>query len=292
MKEFDFWVDTPISKPSAQEIENKLTMFSKKLKVCDYKSERQIWSKELDDVKNLICSDAAKKGASKYLTAIIENFTQEEKLFQNSNDEISNLAKNIHNLLFDENKANTKEAKVILSTFINGSPSNEMLNLSFDIFEKFFTSLRFIRQHNQNRFSGNLRDGKEQNIKHIQKALEIGSRYNNHHLINECNHMIELIEKEDLITEKMLFRNLFWQIYILLRDTYKVNGQEYFLHNGHVPLKADLKLTEYEKSATMTARHLVELIANYAIDFVPKDEPQKKEFYENGYDEPRTLYYF
>nr|WP_316720864.1 hypothetical protein [Sulfurospirillum sp. 'SP'] len=292
MKEFDFWIDTPILKPSIQEIENKLTMFSKKLKVCDYKSERQIWNKELDNVQNLNCCSAAKKGASKYLIAVIENFKQEEKLFKNSTDEISKLAKNIHSFLCDENKAITKEAKIILSILFYGSPSNEMQNLSFDILEKFFTSLRFLRQYNQKRFSENLRDGKEQNIKHIQKALEIASRYNNHHLINECNHMIKLIEKENLITEKIIFRNLFWQIYILLRDTFKVDGQERFLYNGHVPLKADLKLTEHEKSATLTARHLVELIANEPIDFTPKDEPQKKEFYENGYDEPRILYYF
>ncbi|MDD2385030.1 MAG: hypothetical protein PHN18_12625 [Sulfurospirillaceae bacterium] len=292
MKKFDFWVNTPIAKPSIKEIEKKLQMFFDKLRITDRSNEIQIRQTELEKVTNLNCCDASKIGATKYLTATIQNYRQEEKLFHNSNDEMMKLAENIHNLLLDEEKGSTKEAKIILSIFLEGSPSIEMFSLSVEIMEHILVFLRFTRQHNQKRFSENLRDGKEQNIKHIKKALEIASRYNNHHLINECHNMIELIEKEDLITEKILFRNLFWQIYSSLRDTLKVDGEEHLLHNGHVPLKADSKLIEKEKSATMTARHLVELIANEPIDFTPKDEPQKKEFYENGYNEPRILYYF
>ncbi len=234
------------------------------------------WKTTVRDEINSLPEGVSKRGATKELNSLIKSFENEILEDTHLDNQILELFSNV---ILDYYEMSTNEdMKKIFNPLVNiaklkniipGSyfswDSMELITVS--IVHSIYKDIQFLKKHKK-RFFENIRE-KNKSIDNLKKSIDIAKRFNNQLLVYELEIMINQVKEESFITEELIYKSCFFNLHKTLCEEFS-------------------KTTR----AVEIANSLLDSFFDIKKQYKPSKNIDRKDFYENGFQEPRSFYYY
>lgn len=216
-----------------------------------------------------------KRGATKELEALIQSFEREINLYNDLDIELVN---DLINFIKEWIKSTDNDKKELLKPLENIANKNDLSNglyatfndmelILINIIYEIINTQVFLNKFNHRFTQKDIQ--KKATINNLNKSIDIAKKYNNYLLINELETMINQIDNENYITEEILYKSCFWSLHQILMKKFTKTTKALDLANA---IMSDFFMIGVKYKATKNIG--------------------KKDFFENGFFEPRTFYYY
>ena len=267
---------------SMESIKSKLNTIIKSQDIMghDIQHFKQLKKQYVDNMEQGFIKD----GATKEVNGIIKSFKQQSNKYKINNNQLEYFIITINEWI---NDSNLDIHKRLFTIFNSNHISTNNCYASFDCIEligyeiisQLITTQYFLNLHKDGRY---IRDKREKDIKikQLNKTIQLATTYNNHHLLNELENMLEQIKKEDYITQDIIIKSCFYSIHKLLID-------EGNFWNNEQSLSKETQAKDISNQLIMDFFNLT-----FEDGYKPSKNIGQKVFYEQGYNNPRIFYYY
>ncbi len=234
------------------------------------------WKTTVKDEVINIPDGVLKTGAEKELNALIKSFENEILEDTYLDNEILELFSSV---ILDYYEMNTNEdIKKIFNPLVNIAKLKNIIPGSFfswdyielitvSIVYIIYKDIQFLGKHKK-RFFENIRE-KNKAIDNLKKSIDIAKIFNNQSLVKELEIMINQIEEESFITEELIYKSCFFNLHKTLCENFSKTTKAVEISNS-----------------------LLNSFFDINKQYKPSKNIDKKDFYENGFKEPRSFYYY
>lgn len=234
------------------------------------------WKTTIRDEVNNLPDGVSKRGATKELNALIKSFENEIlediKLDNEILEKFSNVILDYYAMdtnvdivkLFNPLSNIAKLTNIIPGVYFSWS------NIEFvvvNVVYSIFNDIKFLKKHKK-RFFENSRE-KNKTIENLEKSIDIANIFNNQALIYELKMMINQINEENFITEEIIYKSCFFSLHQSLTEEF----------------------TKTTKAVDL-ANDLLNSFFNIGKKYKPSNNIDRKDFFEQGFQEPRSFYYY
>lgn len=144
---------------------------------------------------------------------------------------------------------------------------NNMELVTISVIHNIYNDIQFLKKHKK-RFFENIRE-KNKATENLKKSIDIAARFNNQLLVYELEIMIDQVKEESFITEELIYKSCFFNLHKTLCEEFS-------------------KTTR----AVEIANSLLDSFFDIKKQYKPSKKIGRKDFYENGFQEPRSFYYY
>lgn len=239
--------------------------------------ELPLWSEYKKNKIDILPNSLIKRGAEKEINALIKANKREVELdkqigddtleffsnkilelYQSNNDDMKRIFEPIYNI------ADTKvEIGIIGASWIEADLEHITKKIIYD----FLSTEMFLKKYNK-RFIQKTNE-KDKLILNLKKSIDIAQRFNNQLVIQELNSFIEQINNESFITEELIYKSLFYSLHKILTENFSATTKAVELSND-----------------------LIQYFTKIEKNYKPSKNIGKKDFFENGFNHPRSFYYY
>lgn len=234
------------------------------------------WKTTIRDEVNNLPDGVSKRGATKELNSLIKSFENEIQEDIHLDNEILELFSNV--ILDYYEMSTNKDIEKIFNPLVNIAKLKDIIPGSYfswdsmelitvRIVHSIYKDIQFLKKHKK-RFFENIRE-KNKSIDNLKKSIDIAKRFNNQLLIYELEVMINQIEEENFITEELIYKSCFYSLHQTLSEEFAKTTKAIDISN-----------------------ELLDSFFGIGKRYKPSKNIDKKNFYENGYEEPRSFYYY
>lgn len=254
-----------------QAVKNIVIIHSVKQRELD-----SVWKTIIRNEVDNLPEGVSRRGATKELNALIKSFENEIEEDMHLNNEIlEQFSSTI--LEYYEMGTNKDIEKLFnplytISDLTDITPGayfswDNMELVTINVIHNIFSDIQFLKKHKK-RFFKNTRE-KNKAIDNLKKSIDIAKSFNNQLLIYELESMINQIKEENLITEEIIYKSCFYGLHQSLSEEFS-------------------KTTK----AVDIANSLLDSFFYLNKLYKPTKNIDKKDFFEQGYQEPRSFYYY